>query len=91
VQKKFFSSSNFGTYVLLYLGLGGSAENFLSNTFLFSKRNNEQFTVYLNSAEWFVGRNTTFSENVNLDPDKPVIVLTRASIRLRKLWSFGAK
>jgi hypothetical protein len=35
-----------------------------------------------------VGRNTTFSENVNLDPDKPVIVLTRASIRLRKLWSF---
>jgi hypothetical protein len=59
-------------------------ENFLSNTFLLAtqKRSNEQFT--LNSAEAHgLWTEYNFSENVNLDPDKPVIVLTRASIRLR--------
>jgi hypothetical protein len=49
--------------------------------FSVQKRSSRQFTIL--QKPWFVGRNTTFSENVNLDPDKPVIVLTRASIRLR--------
>ena len=93
----FSAVPNFGTYVLFCIWESEScAETFFKQHPFFKaykKRSIEQFTVYLNSAEahglWDGVQ--PFHKNANLDPDKPVIVLTRASIRLRKLWSFWSK
>ena len=88
---------NFGTYVLICIW---ESENhaqtfFKENTFFkaYQKRSSEQFTIYLNSAEahGFWDGLQPFHKNAELAQDKPVIVLTRASIRFRKLLSFWSK
>ena len=93
----FSAVPNFGTYVLICIW---ESENhaqtfFKENTFFkaYQKRSSEQFTVYLNSAEahgYWDGLQP-FQKNTELAQDKPVIVLTRASIRFRKLLSFWSK
>jgi hypothetical protein len=59
----------------------------------YQKRSTEQFTVYLNSAESHGSWDGVqpFEKSKTLSLDKPVLVLTRASIRLKKLWSFWSK
>jgi hypothetical protein len=93
----FSAVPNFGTYVLLCTW---ESENhaqtfFEENTFFeaYRKRSVEQFTVYLNSAEThgFWDGKQPFHKNAELAQDKPIIVLTRARIRFRKLLSFWSK
>lgn len=68
---------------------------FANNSFFldYQNRSTENFTVYLNSAEAHGLWNgiQPFEKSAVLALDKPVIVLTRASIRWRKLWSFWTK
>lgn len=93
----FSSVPNFGTYVLFCVW--ESEENardfFRENPFFktYQKRSTEQFTAYLNSAEshgtWDGVQ--PFIKNATLAPDKPVVVLTRARIHVKKLWSFWSR
>jgi hypothetical protein len=93
----FSSIPNFGTYVLLCVW--ESEENavsfFAQHPFYleYKKRSIEQLTVYLNAAEahglWDGAQ--PFSKNAQLVMDQPVVVVTRARIRFRKLWSFWSK
>lgn len=66
-------------------------KNLFFNTY--QNRSTENFTAYLNSAEahGFWDGLQPFEKNAILAKDKPVIVLTRASIRFKKLWSFWSK
>lgn len=93
----FSAVPNFGTYVLfcIWESEADAAHFFAENVFFkaYQKRTVEQFSMYLNSAEahglW--DGKQPFHKNATLAPDKPVIVLTRATIRFRKLWSFWSK
>lgn len=88
---------NFGTYVLVCVWESeADAETFFRENFFFKEyqqRSLEQLTVYLNSAEahGFWDGKQPFDKNAELAQDKPVVVLTRASIRWRKLWSFWSR
>jgi len=96
-QSGFSAIPNFGTYVLLCVWESEKfAEAFFKeNSFFkaYQKRSSENLTSYLHSAEshglWDGVQ--PFQKNAELTMDKPVIVLTRARIRLIKLWSFWRK
>jgi len=96
-KKGFSSIPNFGTYVLfcVWESEERAFDFFTENPFFkaYKKRSSEQFTVYLNSAEshgiWDGAQ--PFIQSTKLAMDKPVLVLTRARIRLKKLWSFWSK
>lgn len=93
----FSAIPNFGTYILLCVwNSESSAETFFSeNTFFksYSERSSENMTVYLNAAEvhglWDGGQ--PFQKSAELAMDKPIVVLTRARIRFRKLLSFWSR
>lgn len=93
----FSIAPNLGTYVLICIWKSEDYANtfFEENNFFkeYKKRSSEQFTMYLNSAEahGFWDGLQPFHKNAELALDKPIIVLTRASIRFRKLWSFWSK
>jgi len=86
----FSAMPNFVTCLLLCVWKSEEcASHFFSKNPLFKnyqKRSTEQFTVYLNSAEshgcWDGVK--PFEKSKTLSLDKPVLVLTRASIRLKK-------
>lgn len=90
----FSTTPNFGTYVLLCVwDSEASAEAFFrDNPFYLAylKRSSTHFTAYLHSAEahglW--DGQQPFQKSADLALDKPIVVLTRARIRFRKLWSF---
>lgn len=93
----FSSIPNFGTYVLLCVwdSEADAQRFFKENKFYhaYKKRSIEHFTAYANSAEahglWDGVQ--PFLKTAHLTLDKPILVLTRASIRLNKLWSFWSK
>jgi len=93
----FSSIPNFGTYVLfcVWESEENAADFFKENPFFktYQRKSVEQFTVYLYSAEshgYWEGAQP-FIKSAILALDKPVLVLTRASIRFKKLWSFWSK
>ena len=93
----FSAIPNFGTYALLCVWDSESqAKNFFTkNNFFkeYQKRSSEHMTVYMHSAEvhgtW--DERQPFQKNAELAMNKPIIVLTRARIRFRKLWSFWSR
>jgi hypothetical protein len=93
----FSAKPNFGTYVILCNWESEiQAENFFTgNNFFkeYQERSCEHMTVYMHSAEvhgsW--DGKTPFQKNAELAMDKPIIVLTRARIRFRKLLSFWSR
>lgn len=93
----FSAKPNFGTYALFSVWENETKaqlffkKNLFYNTY--KKRSSEMFTVYLKSAEahGYWDGVQPFEKNVKLEMDKPIVVLTRASIRLNKLWSFWSK
>jgi hypothetical protein len=93
----FSSVPNFGTYVLFCVwdSENDAAAFFKEHPFFleYKNRSSEQFTAYLQSAEahglW--DRLQPFQKSAQLDPNKPIVVLTRARIRFRKLWSFWSR
>jgi hypothetical protein len=93
-KKGFSPIPDFGTYVLLAVWHSeAEANNFFKNNVFFKKyqlKSCELFTVFLTPAEahgkW--DGKQPFIPNAKLALDKPVVVLTRASIRLTKLISF---
>ncbi len=93
----FSAIPNFGTYVLfcVWESEASTFDFFKENPFFkaYQKRSTEQFTVYLNSAESHGSWDgiQPFLKNTKLALDKPVLVLTRARIRIKKLWSFWSK
>jgi hypothetical protein len=93
----FSSIPNFGTYVLFCVWESeDSARDFFAENLFFKayqKRSAEQFTVYLNSASshGYWDGVQPFTKSTILALDKPVLVLTRASIHFKKLWSFWSK
>lgn len=93
----FSALPNLGTYVLLCVWESEAFATtfFEENSFFkaYQKRSSENFTAYLNAAEshGFWDGTQPFQKNATLTKDKPVIVLTRARIRFRKLWSFWTK
>jgi hypothetical protein len=96
-ENGFSSKPNFGTYALL--GIWDSENDatiFFENNSFFKKyrsKSSESFTVFAQSAEahgkW--DGKQPFVSTATLAIDKPVMVLTRARIRLSKLWSFWRK
>jgi len=93
----FSSIPNFGTYVLFCVwdSEASSYDFFTENPYFksYQKRSAEQFTVYLNSAESHGSWDgiQPFIKSTKLEMDQPVVVLTRARIRFKKLWSFWSK
>jgi hypothetical protein len=93
-ENGFSSVPNFGTYSLLCIWEKEEfAENYFKNNPYFKKYQSkclETFTVYANAAEahgkW--DNQQPFEFNAILEKDKPVMVLTRASIRFSKIISF---
>ncbi|MEY4805297.1 MAG: hypothetical protein RL331_1823 [Bacteroidota bacterium] len=93
----FSAFPNFGTYVLFCVWESERhADTFFQGHPFFNEyknRSSEQFTVYLHSAEaqglW--DGLQPFHKRAQLDPEKPIVVLTRARIRFRKLWSFWSR
>ena len=93
----FSAVPNFGTYVLFCVWeTERHADDFFQQHPFFSeykKRSCEHFTAYLHPAEahglW--DGIQPFQKNAQLDPEKPIVVLTRARIRFRKLWSFWSR
>ena len=93
----FSAIPNFGSYVLLCVWESEkyAKEFFNANEFYqtYSKKSSEKLTVFLHAAEshglW--DKTTPFIKNAKLQSDKPVLVLTRAKIRFRKLFSFWSK
>lgn len=93
----FSAIPNFGTYVLLCNWESEiQAETFFTeNNFFkeYQERSSELMTVYMHSAEvhgtW--DSRQPFQKNAELAMDKPIIVLTRARIRFRKLLSFWSR
>ncbi len=90
----FSSIPNLSTYVILCVwDTEQDAINFFDNNTFFKTYQNksiEHFTIYLQSAEshGYWDRKQPFEKSASLALDKPVVVLTRASIRIQKLWSF---
>jgi hypothetical protein len=93
----FSAVPNFGSYVLFCVW---ETERYADAFFQlhpffreYQIRSSEQFTAYLHSAEahglW--DGIQPFQKSAQLDPDKPIVVLTRARIRFRKLWSFWSR
>ena len=93
----FSAIPNFGTYVLfcVWESEDFAATFFTENSFFkaYQNRSVEHFTAYLHAADihGFWNGRQPFEKTATLELDKPVIVLTRASIRFRKLWSFWSK
>ena len=93
-ENGFSSKPNFGTYALLCVWTSETlAINFFDKNSFFNNyksRSSESFTVFAHAAEahgnW--DGKQPFASNATLALDKPVMVLTRASIRLSKLISF---
>ena len=93
----FSAIPNFGTYVLLCVWESeNQAETFFAgNNFFkeYQERSSENMTVYMHSAEvhgtW--DERQPFQKNAELAMDMPIIVLTRARIRFRKLLSFWSR
>lgn len=85
---------NFGVYGLLGVWEDeAKADDFFTQHPLFQSfrdRASEYFTVYLKTFKvhgaWDGG--TPFSENTPFQPDAPLAVLTRATIRTSHLWRF---
>ena len=96
-ENGFSSKPNFGTYALLCIwDSESSATTFFENNSFFNKyksKSTESFTVFAQSAEahgkW--DGKQPFISQATLSLDKPVMVLTRASIRITKLISFWRK
>jgi hypothetical protein len=96
-ENGFSSKPNFGTYVLLCIWDSEmhATEFFENNSYFkkYSSKSAESFTVFAHSAEahgkW--DGKQPFIFDATLAIDKPVMVLTRASIRLSKLISFWRK
>jgi hypothetical protein len=88
---------NFGTYVLLCVWKSEEAANQFLTTKNYLKKyqskSTEYFTVYAQAAEvhgkW--DGMQPFEQSAQLVADKPVMVLTRATIRFSKLLSFWSK
>lgn len=93
----FSARPNFGTYVLLCVWESESfaQEFFENNPFLraYRERSTEHFTVYLYSsaAHGHWDGDQPFLSCTSIAADQPVVVVTRARIRLIKLWSFWSK
>ena len=93
----FSAIPNFGTYILLCVweSENQSETFFAENNFFkeYQERSSEHMTVYMHSAEvhgtW--DQKQPFQKNAELSMDKPIIVLTRARIRFRKLLSFWSR
>ena len=93
----FSAIPNFGTYILLCVweSENQSETFFAENNFFkeYQERSSEHMTVYMHSAEvhgtW--DEKQPFQKNAELAMDKPIIVLTRARIRFRKLLSFWSR
>ena len=93
----FSAKPNFGTYILLCVWESeNQAETFFAeNNFFkeYQERSSENMTVYMHSAEvhgtW--DERQPFQKNAELAMDMPIIVLTRARIRFRKLLSFWSR
>ena len=93
----FSAIPNFGTYILLCIWDSESqAEKFFAENNFFKEymeRSSEHMTVFMHSAEvhgsW--DERQPFQKNAELAMDKPIIVLTRARIRFRKLLSFWSR
>lgn len=93
----FSAIPNFGTYALLCVWDSESQAKyfFTENNFFkeYQERSSEHMTVYMHSAEvhgtW--DERQPFQKNAELAMDKPIIVLTRARIRFRKLLSFWSR
>ena len=96
-ENGFSSKPNFGTYALLCIWVSEiDANNFFEKNSFFSNytsRSSESFTVFAHAAEahgkW--DGKQPFTSHASLDINKPVMVLTRASIRFSKLISFWRK
>jgi hypothetical protein len=93
----FSAAPNFGTYALFSVWENETkAQTFFDKNSFFNtykKRSSEMFTVYLNSAEshGYWDGIQPFEKTSTLEMNKPIVVLTRASIRFNKLWSFWNK
>lgn len=93
----FSALPNFGIYVLFCVWDSEEhATAFFDHHHYFEtykKRSSEYFTAYMNAAEahglWEGVQ--PFQKNAQLDLEKPVVVLTRARIRFRKLLSFWSR
>ncbi|MBC7413215.1 MAG: DUF3291 domain-containing protein [Bacteroidia bacterium] len=96
-ENGFSSIPNFGTYALLCIwDSEAKANTFFENNSFYKKyksKSSESFTVFANAAEahgkW--DKKQPFISTATLALDKPVMVLTRASIRISKLISFWRK
>jgi hypothetical protein len=93
----FSSIPNFGTYVLFCVwdSEESAVKFFRENPFFqeYQKRSAEQLTLYLTSS---VSHGTwdginPFITGEKIALDQPIVVLTRARIRLNKLWPFWSK
>lgn len=93
-EKGFSSVPNLGTYALLCVWHSEEMANtfFATNHFFkrYKSRSSEVLTIFAHSAEahgkW--DGMQPFEKNADLDLNRPVLVLTRASIRFSKLISF---
>jgi hypothetical protein len=93
-ENGFSAKPNFGTYALLCVWDSEDyATDFFKNNIFFKKyqsKSTELLTVFAHSAEahgkW--DGKQPFVKNATLFIDKPIMVLTRASIRFSKLFSF---
>ena len=93
-ENGFSAKPNFGTYALLCVWDSEDyATDFFKNNIFFKKyqsKSTELLTVFAHSAEahgkW--DGKQAFVKNATLFIDKPIMVLTRASIRFSKLFSF---
>jgi hypothetical protein len=96
-ENGFSAKPNFGTYALLCIWEKeiDAIEFFKNNSFFnkYTAKSSESFTVFAHAAEahgkW--DGKQPFVSNATLEIDQPIMVLTRASIRLSKLISFWSK
>jgi hypothetical protein len=93
----FSALPNFGTYVLfcVWNSETSASEFFSKHPFFksYSDRSTEHFTIYSNAAEshGYWDKVKPFEKNTVLTLNLPVLVLTRAGIRAKKLLSFWSK
>jgi hypothetical protein len=93
----FGAMPNFGAYVLLCVwnSESSASEFFIKNPFFirYCSNSSEQFTVYAKTAEshGYWNKLQPFIKTTVLTLDMPVLVLTRARIRFKKLLSFWRK